>query len=79
MAGDAPYFDVMGMASDPATGGYWIATAAGNIYNVNAPFYGSPSAAHLHGYFTSFTANPSGNGYQITARTGKVYDYGVRP
>ena len=32
---------IVGMAVDHATGGYWLASADGNVYNFNAPYLGS--------------------------------------
>jgi len=32
---------VVGVAEDPATGGYWIASSDGGVFAFNAPFYGA--------------------------------------
>jgi hypothetical protein len=37
----------VGIAADPATGGYWIASSAGNVFNFDAPFAGSLAGARL--------------------------------
>ena len=49
--GDAPFdgsagnlalsAPVVGMALDPATGGYWLVGADGGIFSYDAPFYGA--------------------------------------
>ena len=32
---------IVGMAVDPATGGYWLVASDGGIFSFNAPFHGS--------------------------------------
>jgi hypothetical protein len=34
---------------DPKTGGYWLVTSKGNVYNFNAPWYGPEAGATLNG------------------------------
>jgi hypothetical protein len=39
---------VVGIAADPATGGYWEVASDGGIFAFHAPFYGSMGAKALH-------------------------------
>jgi hypothetical protein len=32
---------VVGMAADPATGGYWLVASDGGIFSFGAPFFGA--------------------------------------
>jgi len=32
---------VVGMAADPATGGYWLVASDGGIFSFDAPFFGA--------------------------------------
>jgi len=41
MAGQRLDEPVVGIAEDPATGGYWIATADRGVFAFDAPFYGT--------------------------------------
>jgi hypothetical protein len=40
--------NIVGMAPDPATGGYWVVGSDGGIYSFNAPFEGSVPGAGVH-------------------------------
>jgi hypothetical protein len=44
------------MAIDPFTGGYWIVTAAGGVYNYGAPYLGSLGGDVLSTPVVSVTA-----------------------
>jgi hypothetical protein len=39
----------VGIAADPATGGYWIAKSNGGVNNYHAPWYGSLAGNVLAG------------------------------
>jgi len=68
---------IVGMASDSATGGYWIATAAGNIYNIDAPFRGSLSGARIRqaSSIVGIAADPKTGGYWLVTKTATIYGF----
>jgi len=73
----SPESPIVGMASDSEKGGYWIATAAGNIYNVDAPFRGSVPGAHIHlaSPVVGIAADPKTGGYWLVTKTAIVYSF----
>jgi len=65
----------VGIATDPATGGYWILTSNGGIANFDAPWYGSPKAAGQSGPgVAGIAATPNGS-YLVFQEDGGVLDY----
>lgn len=71
----------VGLAVDPATGGYWEATSTGRITGFDAPSYGSPLAS-AHGRYdgvpvTALTATQSGSGYYVLRANGAIDTYGA--
>jgi len=64
---------VVGIAVNPATGGYLLATSAGNVYSFHAPFYGSEAGKSLPGPVTGIVAD--GAGYLLAGRDGSVYSF----
>ena len=58
------------MATDPATGGYWLVSADGGVFKLDAPFYGSTGDLQLNQPIVGMTAAPGGNGYWLVARMG---------
>ena len=48
---------IVGMASDPYTGGYWEVASDGGIFAFNAPFAGSMGGQHLNRPIIALTAN----------------------
>ena len=62
------------MAVDPATSGYWLITPNGNVYNFNAPWYGSKADTALPAPIVGITAAPSG-GYWLVTSKGNVYNF----
>ena len=67
---------VIGMAVDPATGGYWLAAADGGIFSFNAPFLGSTGNILLNQPIVSFAATPTGSGYWFMGADGGIFNYG---
>jgi len=67
---------VVAMASDPATGGYWVVASDGGVFSFNAPFYGSAGALPLARPVVGATATPDGGGYWLVASDGGVFSYG---
>lgn len=47
---------MVGIAVNPATGGYYLATSAGNAYPFNTPFYGSEAGKKLPAPVAGITA-----------------------
>ncbi|MHB8458044.1 MAG: hypothetical protein ACYDBS_10215, partial [Acidimicrobiales bacterium] len=84
--GDARYFGSLGsyrargapvgIATDNATGGYWVATSTGNLYNFGAPFYGSRTKGHAYP-IVAVAALHSGRGYWMVTRSGYVFAFGA--
>ncbi|MDE3203007.1 MAG: hypothetical protein KGQ66_02160, partial [Acidobacteriota bacterium] len=65
-----------GMASDPATGGYWLVASDGGVFSFNAPFFGSTGNVKLAQPIVGMTASPTGNGYRLVAADGGVFTFG---
>src|SRR5258708_12297194 len=64
---------VAGIATDPATGGYWVATNRGNVFSFNAPWYGSEAGKKLPAPVAAIAAD--GAGYLLVTRAGHVYAF----
>jgi len=64
---------VVGIAVNPATGGYYLATSAGNAYPFNAPFYGSKAGHTLPSPVVGIATD--GAGYLLVTRAGNVYPF----
>ncbi len=67
---------VVGMAVDPATGGYWLVATDGGIFSFNAPFYGSTGNIVLNKPIVGMAPTPSGGGYWMVASDGGVFTFG---
>ncbi|MGH9079401.1 MAG: fibronectin type III domain-containing protein, partial [Acidimicrobiales bacterium] len=67
---------IVGMAVDPATGGYWLVATDGGIFSFNAPFYGSTGAIRLNKPIVGMASTPSGGGYWMVASDGGVFTFG---
>jgi hypothetical protein len=59
---------VVGMATDPATGGYWLVAADGGVFNFNAPFEGSQGGSGVPGTFFGLLPDNGGSGYFLEAQ-----------
>jgi glycoside hydrolase-like protein/IPT/TIG domain-containing protein len=68
------YRPLNAMAVDPATSGYWLTTPNGNVYEFNAPWYGSKAGTTLPAPIIGIAAAPSG-GYWLVTSKGNVYNY----
>ena len=66
---------IVGMAVDPATGGYWLVATDGGIFSFNAPFHGSTGAIHLNRPIVGMAATADGSGYWFVAADGGVFSY----
>lgn len=67
---------LIGVAVDPATGGYWLLGEDGGIFAFHAPFYGSTGGMHLAAPAVGIAAVPGGGGYRVVAADGGVFDFG---
>jgi hypothetical protein len=67
---------IVGIAADPATGGYWMVASDGGIFSFNAPFLGSTGAVVLNKPITGLETAPSGTGYRFVASDGGIFDFG---
>ncbi len=70
---------VVGMAIDPATGGYWLVATDGGIFAFNAPFLGSTGNIHLNQPVVGMSGDQSGNGYWMVASDGGIFAFGDAP
>ncbi len=66
---------IVGMAVDPATGGYWLVATDGGIFSFNAPFHGSTGAIRLNQPIVGMTATANGSGYWFVASDGGVFAF----
>ncbi len=67
---------VVGLAEDPATGGYWVVASDGGVFSFNAPFHGSAGALTLDRPVVGAASAPDGGGYWLVASDGGVFAYG---
>ena len=84
--GDLPSFDtsnlaydfpVVGMASTPDAGGYWLVASGGGVFSFgNAGFYGSAAPLHLNQPIVGMEATPDGMGYWLVAADGGIFTFG---
>jgi Neprosin len=64
---------IVGVTSDPATGGYWMTDNQGDVYPVNAPDYGGLNGAQTPTPVVGITA--FGSGYLLVTANGMVYGF----
>jgi hypothetical protein len=68
---------IVGVASTPDGGGYWVADAAGGVQPFgDAHFYGSMAGEHLDNPISHVVATPDGGGYWLVASDGGVFAFG---
>jgi N-acetylmuramoyl-L-alanine amidase len=67
---------MVGMATDQATGGYWLVASDGGVFSFNAPFYGSAGAIPLVRPVVGAASTPDGGGYWLVASDGGVFSFG---
>ena len=78
LSGTAPHQPVVGMATTPLDGGYWLATRSGGVFSFgDAGFHGSAGAIHLNEPIVGMAGSPDGNGYWLVAADGGVFSYGA--
>ena len=66
---------VVGMAVDPATGGYWLVASDGGIFAFNAPFYGSTGSTILNRPVVGMAESNGGSGYWLVASDGGIFSF----
>jgi N-acetylmuramoyl-L-alanine amidase len=72
-----PAAPIVGMASTPNGGGYWMVGSDGGVFSYgDAKFYGSEGGAHLNAPVVGMAAAPSGGGYWLVASDGGVFAFG---
>ncbi len=76
MGGQRLSAPMVGMASDPATGGYWEVASDGGIFSFDAPFHGSMGGQRLNAPMVGMAAGPGG-GYWEVASDGGIFSFGV--
>jgi hypothetical protein len=65
------------MATDTATGGYWLVASDGGIFTFGgAPFDGSTGNIALNKPIVGMEASPNGGGYRLVASDGGIFDFG---
>ena len=70
---------IVGMAIDPATGGYWLVATDGGIFSFNAPFFGSTGGMRLNRPIVGMSPDRDGGGYWLVATDGGVFSFGGAP
>ncbi|HLG68215.1 MAG TPA: CAP domain-containing protein [Acidimicrobiales bacterium] len=68
---------IVGMAADPATGGYWLVAADGGIFAFGAPFLGSMGNQPLNQPIVGMAADPATGGYWLVAADGGIFAFGA--
>jgi hypothetical protein len=72
-----PHRPVVGMASTPDGGGYWLVATDGGVFSYGtARFFGSTGGMALNRPIVGMAAAPDGNGYWLVASDGGVFAYG---
>jgi hypothetical protein len=64
---------IVAVATDPATGGYWMTDDQGDVYAVNAPSYGGLNGTQTAAPVVGITAFQSG--YLLVTANGNVYAF----
>ena len=69
----------VGLAVNPATGGYWVLRSDGKVDNFNAPALGSMAGSLPAGVRVTGIAAGKGGGYYVLTSDGGVHNFGRRP
>ena len=68
---------IVGIASTPNGGGYWLVASDGGIFSFgNAVYYGSEGGTPLNKPIVGMTSTPSGGGYWLVASDGGIFSFG---
>jgi hypothetical protein len=77
MSGTTLNQPVVGMATTPLDGGYWLVAGDGGVFSFgDAAFYGSTGNIRLNRPVLGMAATPNGKGYWFVASDGGVFSYG---
>ena len=72
-----PVQPVVGIASTPDGGGYWLVASDGGIFAFgDAQFYGSTGSLALAQPVVGMSAAPGGRGYWFSAADGGLFAFG---
>lgn len=72
-----PQSNIVGMASTPDGGGYWLVSATGAVLSFgDARSYGSMAGHALNAPIVGMAATPDGNGYWLLGQDGGVFSFG---
>jgi hypothetical protein len=69
------YVPIVGVAARQKGGGYWAASALGNVYRYAAPFDGSPVTKHPATPIAGIASDAATGGYWLVTAAGVVYGY----
>jgi len=68
---------IVGMATTPLDGGYWLVAGDGGVFSFgDAAFYGSTGNLRLNKPVVGMAATPDGMGYWFVASDGGIFSYG---
>lgn len=67
---------IVASATDPATGGYWLAATDGGVFSFGAPFEGSAGGLLLRSPVVGMAPTIDGFGYRQVAADGGIFAYG---
>ncbi len=71
---------IVGMATTPDGGGYWLVASDGGIFAFgDARFFGSTGNIHLNKPIVGMAATPDGGGYWLVASDGGIFAFGDAP
>ncbi|HWF81896.1 MAG TPA: polysaccharide deacetylase family protein, partial [Streptosporangiaceae bacterium] len=73
----SPGTTAIGLASDSATGGYWILKSNGGVRNFHAPWHGSLLGKVPAGSVATAIAAGRPGGYLVLTSDGGVYNFGT--
>jgi hypothetical protein len=77
MGGQRLNAPVVGTATTPDGGGYWLVAADGGVFAFgDARFDGSMGGHHLNAPIVGIAATPDGQGYWLVAADGGVFNFG---
>ena len=76
-SGVAYDFPIVGMASTPDGGGYWLVASDGGVFSFgDATFHGSTGGTALNKPIVGMAPTPDGGGYWLVASDGGVFSFG---
>jgi hypothetical protein len=68
---------IVGLASTPDGGGYWLVGADGGVFTFgDATFYGSMGGTKLNQPIVGLASTPDGGGYWLVGADGGVFTFG---